>query len=171
MDANSDGKIDKNELRAFLQRMGYSPPKSIIENIIWEVDEDHDGQICLVEFENSYQRCSTDANGTEPRQLYNVILFLLHSDGAGGAKMSAEEAARLMYLQFGRVSQDVYLLLMLTELVLTLLAASLSTPKVKQQPISLLRFHISFFHFNCRKEWMQSWNQPLERKNRHRISP
>ena len=93
--------------------MGYTPPKGIVENMIWEVDEDHDGQICLDEFNRTYQRCSTDTNGTEPRQLYNVVMFFLHIHDTGKAKMSAEEAARLMYLRFGRVSIFVALALAL----------------------------------------------------------
>ena len=104
--------------------------------MIWEVDEDHDGKVGWTDFEHAYERCSNDMNGTEPRQLYNVVLFALHagSGGTGGdgspkvvlfdlnegnrgkspsggtglgkdklLKMSAEDAARLMYLQYGRV--------------------------------------------------------------------
>jgi hypothetical protein len=87
--------------------------------MIWEVDEDHDGQVGWEEFQRAYERCSNDIYGTEPRQLYNVVLFLLHTtstvasagaskvEGKKGTqivKMSGEDAERLMYLQYGRVS-------------------------------------------------------------------
>jgi hypothetical protein len=94
--------------------------------MIWEVDEDHDGQVGWEEFQRAYERCSNDIHGTEPRQLYNVVLFLLHANSAaavtvtvmaeeegkkfdsnGGkkdvVKMSGDDAERLMYLQYGRV--------------------------------------------------------------------
>lgn len=92
--------------------------------MIWEVDEDHDEKVGWEEFKRAYERCSNDIHGTEPRQLYNVVLFLLHTtsavevpavvegksgDRTGGkesvVKMSGEDAERLMYLQFGRVSK------------------------------------------------------------------
>jgi len=90
--------------------------------MIWEVDEDHDGKVGWEEFQRAYERCSNDIYGTEPRQLYNVVLFLLHTTSAAGVgavaegkgidrnrgkenvvKMTGEAAERLMYLQFGRV--------------------------------------------------------------------
>ena len=50
--------------------------------MIWEVDEDHDGKVGWEEFQRAYERCSNDIHGTEPRQLYNVVLFLLHTTSA-----------------------------------------------------------------------------------------
>ena len=78
--------------------------------MIWEVDESYDNNVSWEEFELAYERCSNDKNGTEPRQLYFLILFCLHtaagSAAAGGQeviKMKVEDARRLMYLQHGRV--------------------------------------------------------------------
>ena len=134
IDTKLDAKIDFQELSSFLKKLGYRPEKDLIKNMIWEVDEDHDEKVGWEEFQRAYERCSNDIHGTEPRQLYNVVLFLLHTststagagpahgsagdkengvverknDGGGGkdtvVKMSGEDAERLMYLQFGRVS-------------------------------------------------------------------
>jgi hypothetical protein len=126
IDTSLDSKIDSYELSSFLKKLGYCPKRDIIENIIWEVDEDHDGKVGWEEFQRAYERCSNDIYGTEPRQLYNVVLFILHTtspvgtvakvpknmDQNGGrketaVKMSGEAAERLMYLQFGRVSSRI----------------------------------------------------------------
>ena len=71
--------------------------------MIWEVDEDHDGCVGWEEFERAFQRCAADREGTEPRQLHNVVLFALHA-APGATQLTAEEATRLTYLQYGRVS-------------------------------------------------------------------
>lgn len=126
IDTSLDSKIDSHELSFFLKKLGYCPHRDIIENMIWEVDEDHDGKVGWEEFQRAYERCSNDIYGTEPRQLYNVVLFLLHiTSVAGGVveegksvdrnggkekvvKMSGEDAKRLMYLQFGRVRSRIF---------------------------------------------------------------
>lgn len=40
--------------------------------------------------------------GTEPRQLFNVVQFVIHDLGNTG-KVTLEEAMKLTYLRFGRV--------------------------------------------------------------------
>lgn len=42
--------------------------------------------------------------GTEPRGLYNVVLFLLH-DRAGAGRITLEEAMKITYLRVGKASE------------------------------------------------------------------
>lgn len=81
--------------------------------MIWEVDEDHDGCVGWTEFERAFLRCEADKAGTEPRQLHDVILFALHLAGET-SRLTAEQATRLLYLQYGRVSSDMHALLVRT---------------------------------------------------------
>ena len=50
------GKITLNDLTRALRKMGCSPTKSEVANIIWEVDDDLDGMISEDEFLTMYKR-------------------------------------------------------------------------------------------------------------------
>jgi calmodulin len=76
--------------------------------MIWEVDEDHDGCVAWEEFQAAYLRCAADRASSEPRQLHNVVLFALHA-APGAARLTAEQATRLTYLQYGREALDAQL--------------------------------------------------------------
>jgi hypothetical protein len=122
LDADGDGRVSPRELSIALRRLGARRDPASIEIMVWEVDEDHDGAAGWAEFRRAYDRCAADADACEPRQLYNVVIFMLHAEGAvaaarGGSssgeagprpgqavKMTAEDATRLIYLQHGRVS-------------------------------------------------------------------
>jgi len=45
--------------------------------MIWEVDENLDGCINYYEFELMYKRCRFDTTGLEPRNLYNLVMYLM----------------------------------------------------------------------------------------------
>ena len=70
--------------------------------MIWEVDEDCDGCVNWAEFQAMFERCRDDRAGTEPRQLFNVVQFVIH-DREGVGRVSLEEALRIIYLRVGRV--------------------------------------------------------------------
>lgn len=106
----------------------YLSMQSEIEDMIWEVDEDCDEKVDWEEFQSMYERCRNDKTGenrlscpsnpghfvycvtllsllegTEPKQLFNVVQFIIHDVGNTG-KVTLEEAMKLTYLRFGRVS-------------------------------------------------------------------
>lgn len=102
--------------------------------MIWEVDEDCDGLVNWPEFQAMWQRCQEDKAGgshralgaashvkarcsrthalthvgTEPRGLYNVVLFLLHDRGSTG-RVTLEEAMKITYLRVGKVRSSTQL--------------------------------------------------------------
>lgn len=50
--------------------------------------------------------CYVAPTGTEPRGLYNVVLFLLHAKpcaAGGGHRVALEEAMKITYLRVGKV--------------------------------------------------------------------
>ena len=53
---NSKKKITINDLTRALRKMGCSPTKSEVANMIWEVDDDLDGMISEQEFLTIYKR-------------------------------------------------------------------------------------------------------------------
>ena len=64
-----------------LDELDYIKPKlemSEIEQMIWEVDENLDGRIDEYEFRLMYKRCVNDQTGLEPRNLYNLVQFLMY---------------------------------------------------------------------------------------------
>ena len=109
MDTNGDGKLSQGEIARALRRQEYAVDQNLVENMIWEVDEDHDGHVGREEFLRAYERCSNDPTASEPRQLYNVVLFFLHASRPPGSnnqdvlRMTGEDASRLVYLHHGRV--------------------------------------------------------------------
>ncbi|PSC72095.1 outer dynein arm-docking complex subunit 3 isoform B [Micractinium conductrix] len=112
LDANHDDLICADELRAYFESAGHKAKKTEVEDMIWEVDEDCDGLVKWPEFQAMWQRCREDKAGTEPRGLYNVVLFLLHAKecGVGGEqRMALEEAMKITYLRVGKESLDAQL--------------------------------------------------------------
>ena len=45
-----------------------------------EVDDDLDGFVSRAEFECMYKRCISDHADLEPRQLYNLVTFLMYDE-------------------------------------------------------------------------------------------
>eukprot|EP00887_Chlorella_sp_A99_P002147 scaffold21.g2147.t1 len=72
-----------------------------VQDMIWEVDEDCDGCVNWEEFQAMFERCRDDRAGTEPRQLFNVVQFIIHDKEAAG-RVSLEEAMAMTYLRVGR---------------------------------------------------------------------
>ena len=50
IDMKNDGKIDAEEVEALLKGLGYDPEPGEVEDMIWEVDENLDGQVDWNEF-------------------------------------------------------------------------------------------------------------------------
>jgi calmodulin len=81
------------------------PNRAEVHDMIWEVDEDCDGMVSWLEFQNMYTRGRDDKTGYEPRGLFNVVEFVMN-DKKGNGFISLEEAMQIMYLRFGRALLD-----------------------------------------------------------------
>lgn len=95
--------ISLASLFQYLRHLDYHSDKKEVEEMIWEVDEDHDGKLSWHEFHSSFVRCVKDTEGIEPQQLHNVILFALFAGSAPILHQS--ELKRLLYLKFGAQDQ------------------------------------------------------------------
>lgn len=77
IDTKNDQKIDKEELLHCLDRLGVADSRKMAQRLMYEMDEDQDGYIGGEEFEQMYQRAADDRSGQEPRELYNLVEFML----------------------------------------------------------------------------------------------
>lgn len=99
-------KISLASLFRYLRHLDYHPEKKEVEEMIWEVDEDHDGKLSWQEFHSSFVRCVKDTEGIEPQQLHNVILFALFAGSAPILHQS--QLKRLLYLKFGARVRGIF---------------------------------------------------------------
>ena len=88
-----------------LNFLGLRPLKSDVEFIIWEVDDDLDGYVSKDEYLTMYKRVITDEVGLEPRQLYNLVQFLMYDKDFEGT-VTVEETLQLLYVRHGREKME-----------------------------------------------------------------
>ncbi|KAL4478019.1 hypothetical protein ABPG72_013458 [Tetrahymena utriculariae] len=124
----SEGKdyFTAKDVAIVLHDLGYVATKAEIEQMIWEVDENLDNKVNSYEFNLMYRRCRYDKTGLEPRNLYNLVQFLMYlksdtnvnsSSGANTAvanneqshqkkTITVEDTLELLYVRFGRQNLD-----------------------------------------------------------------
>ena len=98
-------KISAMDIARTLQFLGCRPTRSDVELIIWEVDDDLDGYVSRQEFETMYKRCITDFSDLEPRQLYNLVTFLMYDKDFKG-RVTVEETLQILFVRHGRKNLD-----------------------------------------------------------------
>lgn len=72
--------------------------KPELDQWIWEIDEDLDGCINEYEFTLMYKRCLFDKTWLEPRNLFNLVQFLMY-DITGRGKITVEDTLELIYVR------------------------------------------------------------------------
>jgi Ca2+-binding EF-hand superfamily protein len=105
MDAKKDNKLDWSEISDVLIKLGRKTPKLDIELWIWEVDDDLDQYVSFEEFLTMYQRCISDMTGLEPRNLFNLVQFLMYDKEFTG-KISVEQTLQILFVRHGREKLD-----------------------------------------------------------------
>ena len=70
-----------------------------------EVDDDLDGYISKHEFITMYKRCISDPSDLEPRQLYNLVTFLMY-DATFKGRVTIEETLQILFVRHGRKNLD-----------------------------------------------------------------
>ena len=88
-----------------LQFLGCRPTRADVDLIIWEVDDDLDGFVSKQEFETMYKRCISDPLDLEPRQLYNLVTFLMYDKDFKG-RVTIEETLQILFVRHGRKNLD-----------------------------------------------------------------
>jgi len=105
LDSKKDDKICWQELSEALVKLGHKTPRDQIELWIWEVDDDLDAMVGWDEFLTMYQRCISDQTGNEPRNLFNLVQFLMY-DKDFHMKISVEQTLQIIYVRHGRSNLD-----------------------------------------------------------------
>jgi calmodulin len=96
------GKITKEQLYKTLRTLSY--PKlsmSVVEDLIWEVDEDCDSMISWEEFKAMFYRVRHDKTGWEPRRLFNLVEFMMHDKDQSGS-IDMDECMEILFRRFGK---------------------------------------------------------------------
>jgi len=105
MDAKKDNKLDWSEIADVLIKLNHKTAKQDIELWIWEVDDDLDQHVSLEEFLTMYQRCISDPTGLEPRNLFNLVQFLMYDKDFSG-RISVEQTLQILFVRHGREKLD-----------------------------------------------------------------
>ena len=69
------------------------------------MDDDLDGFVSKQEFETMYKRCISDHQDLEPRQLYNLVTFLMYDTDFRG-RVTIEETLQILFVRHGRKNLD-----------------------------------------------------------------
>ncbi|KAJ1627437.1 hypothetical protein T492DRAFT_1024969 [Pavlovales sp. CCMP2436] len=101
LDTDRDGQVSEKELHAALVRIGYRPKPGEVANMIWEVDENCDGQVGWEEFQATFHRYISDQTGLEPRELFQVVEFMMHDVDQSGT-ISQDELMEILFARFGK---------------------------------------------------------------------
>lgn len=91
-------KFDKKDVIRILTELNFEYSKPEVDQWIWEVDEDLDGCINEYEFTLMYKRCIFDKTGLEPRNLFNLVQFLMY-DLTWRGKITVEDTLELIYVR------------------------------------------------------------------------
>lgn len=78
------GHITALNLHEALKSLGYKCSRKQVLEMIWEVDDDLDGEISWEELKVTFQRNLADTNGIEPSQLFHFVQFLIYDKDFSG---------------------------------------------------------------------------------------
>ena len=96
------GKITWVELHRTLKALKYPKlSKEVVEDLIWEVDEDCDGMISWDEFKAMFYRVRHDKTGWEPRRIFNLVEFMMHDKDQSGS-IDMDECMEILFRRFGK---------------------------------------------------------------------
>jgi len=105
LDSKRDEKLCWQEISDALNKFGHKTPREQIELWIWEVDDDLDMMVSFEEFLTMYQRCISDATGNEPRNLFNLVQFLMY-DKLFTGRISVEQTLQILFVRHDRGGLD-----------------------------------------------------------------
>eukprot|EP00933_Yihiella_yeosuensis_P061239 TRINITY_DN64041_c0_g1_i1.p1 TRINITY_DN64041_c0_g1~~TRINITY_DN64041_c0_g1_i1.p1 ORF type:complete len:217 (-),score=53.56 TRINITY_DN64041_c0_g1_i1:106-756(-) len=105
LDTRKDERLCWQEISEALVKLNHKTARDQIELWIWEVDDDLDQMVGWDEFLTMYQRCISDQTGNEPRNLFNLVQFLMYDKEFHG-KISVEQTLQIIYVRHGRSNLD-----------------------------------------------------------------
>jgi len=78
VEEEASDRITIKDLQECLKKLGKVTTKKEVEDMVWEVDENLDGEVDWDEFDLTFQRNIADTTGLEPSQLFTLIQFLVY---------------------------------------------------------------------------------------------
>tara|TARA_B100000482_G_scaffold177761_1_gene148425 strand:- start:437 stop:1087 length:651 start_codon:yes stop_codon:yes gene_type:complete len=98
--------ITIKDLDHALRTLGRQCTKKQLEYMIWEVDENLDGEINWDEFKMMYHRNVTDETGLEPFELFNIVQFMtylpsLKIDKDFKAQITEDDTMSTLFARYG----------------------------------------------------------------------
>ncbi len=98
--------ITIKDLDHALRTLGRQCTKKQLEYMIWEVDENLDGEIDWNEFKMMYHRNVTDETGLEPFELFNIVQFMtylpsLKIDKDFKAQITEDDTMSTLFARYG----------------------------------------------------------------------
>lgn len=93
-------KITVESFLMNLRFLGSDVPKSKVEKMIWEIDENLDGCIDWDEFTLMFERSIADTTGLEPFDFYNVVQFMMYDEDQNGL-ITMDECITMLYQRYG----------------------------------------------------------------------
>ena len=102
------GKITKEQLFATLKRLQMkNTTMNVVEEMIWEIDEDCDGHVSWEEFKSMFYRVRHDKSGWEPRRLFNLVEFMMHDKDQSGS-IDMDECMEILFRRFGKEQLEAH---------------------------------------------------------------
>ena len=105
IDKKGDGKVDAQEVMEELTFLRHPVKADDAALIIWEVDDDADEAVDWEEFRTFFYRVRDDTTGDEPRNLFNVVEFIMHDKNYNGS-IDLDECIAMLYQRFGKEIVD-----------------------------------------------------------------
>ena len=100
----SDHKIKPVDIEVILRDLGCPRPMKDIEFMVWEVDENLDGEVDWEEFQLTYYRNvldqSTHASGTEPCGFFSILEFLTFDESRKGYIIE-DNCMEILFARYG----------------------------------------------------------------------
>jgi hypothetical protein len=96
LDSKTEQLISCDDVYEMLKTLKSLTDKKLVEEMIWEVDEDLDGKLCWSEFRLMYNRNIMDRTGLEPSKMYNLVQFMIY-DRNENNRVSVDETMNMLY--------------------------------------------------------------------------
>jgi len=90
--------ITADDIGKVLLDLKFKMNRSEIDLMIWEVDENLDDKVSKEEFDLMFKRCIQDDTGLEPKNLFNLVQFLMYDKEKKG-KITEEDTLELIFVR------------------------------------------------------------------------
>lgn len=106
VEAAEAGTIKPIDLAHAMRSLGRPCSKRAVTDMIWEVDENLDGECDYREFRLMFARNVSDDTGLEPSSLFHLVQFMIY-DKDGKGTISVDNTMDMLFARYGRAKMEV----------------------------------------------------------------